>query len=366
MRRFSIIAVVGLTLAGCGDHHRTVVVPRINSAHLNTALTRLHRDGLRATFGGAQMPCGDMGLPKVNHQEPRAGTRVPPGAAVSFKLGGELIPSGGGGRKTLVPVPNLVGQDEKEIALRMVHVPLWVCVHVLGATDLDAARVVPVRQRPGPGTLLPWNGVHRDHGFHPSTVTLYYAPPTRSSAISNRRLLAIAQQAAARNGDRFPSLIQHSALTTRRRANLVDSGDVVPYGEPSYLIAIRGHFKGDAPRPPGSKAPSGTVLTLVVNALTGKVTDGGLGDNYPDLAKFGPVHIDLQTIPPGSHKHFTPGALRAGTIIRCVHGVGAKLPAPGRRVSGFIDGSPSSRIPRGSMSIRIQTHKDGSVDVLCG
>jgi hypothetical protein len=66
----------------------------------------------------------------------------------------------------------------------------------------------------------------------------------------------------------------------------------------SYLIAIRGHFVGDPPRPPGSRAPTGSVMTMVVDATTGKVTDGGLGNSYPDLSTLGPVTTDLRAKQP--------------------------------------------------------------------
>jgi hypothetical protein len=34
-----------------------------------------------------------------------------------------------------------------------------------------------------------------------------------------------------------------------------------------------------------------------VNASTGQVTDGGLSNRYPDLAKLGRVHTDLRRVP---------------------------------------------------------------------
>ncbi len=112
--------------------------------------------------------------------------------------------------------------------------------------------------------------------------------------LSEHRLLQTALSAATQNGDPHPTLIQHSE-GTRRDANLVDSGDVVPGGERSYLIAERGRFVlENAPRPPGAPAPHGSVLTLVVNASTGRITDGGVSNRYPDLAKLGPVHTDLR------------------------------------------------------------------------
>lgn len=122
--------------------------------------------------------------------------------------------------------------------------------------------------------------------------------PSGSSAhhrphLSEHRILRIAKQAAASSGDRRPTLIQH-AEGTRHHANLVDSGDGVPGRQWCYLIAERGHFVVNAPGPPGAPSPRGSVLTLIVNASTGRVTDFGVSNRYPNLAKLGPVHTDLR------------------------------------------------------------------------
>jgi hypothetical protein len=110
--------------------------------------------------------------------------------------------------------------------------------------------------------------------------------------LRERRILAIALKAAAAAGDSTPTLIQHSE-SSRYRANLVDSGDIVPGSQWSYVIAERGHFTlNDASVPSGAQAPRGTVLTLIVSARTGQVTDDGLSNRYPDLAKLGKVYTD--------------------------------------------------------------------------
>ncbi|MDQ6805376.1 MAG: hypothetical protein M3065_10520, partial [Actinomycetota bacterium] len=109
-----------------------------------------------------------------------------------------------------------------------------------------------------------------------------------------RQIIQIAIAAAKNAGDPEPTLIQHSE-GTRQRANLIDSGDIVPGQRWSYLIAERGHFVvKDAPTPSGAPAPSGSVLTLVVDAAARQVTDSGLSNRYPDLAKLGPVTTDLR------------------------------------------------------------------------
>jgi hypothetical protein len=112
--------------------------------------------------------------------------------------------------------------------------------------------------------------------------------------LSERRILRIAEAAAARAGDRRPTLIQHSE-GGRHEANLVDSGEWVPGGAWSYLIAEQGHFVlKDVSLPLGARPPTGSVLTLIIDARTGEITDLGLTNRYPHLARLGLVHTDLR------------------------------------------------------------------------
>lgn len=114
------------------------------------------------------------------------------------------------------------------------------------------------------------------------------------STLPERRLLALAEHAAKADGDAEPTLIQHAA-GTRYDAVRISSGDLVYEWNWSYLIAIRGHFIAtDVSVPAGAPAPSGTVITLVVDAKTAHVTDGGIGNLYPPLRRLGPVTTDLR------------------------------------------------------------------------
>lgn len=112
-------------------------------------------------------------------------------------------------------------------------------------------------------------------------------------SLSEQRILALGEQVAARSGDPRPTLIQHAA-GTHFEAVRISGGDLVFEWNWSYLIAVRGHFTAtDAPIPPGAKPPTGTVITLVVDARSGRVTDFGISDRYPPLAELGPVTTDL-------------------------------------------------------------------------
>lgn len=117
--------------------------------------------------------------------------------------------------------------------------------------------------------------------------------------LTERRIVQIAEHAAAAAGDGRPTLIQHSA-GTRERANEIASGDRVPGKRWSYLIAERGSFVlKNVSVPPGGRAPRGSVLTLVVDAATGTVSDLGVSNQYPNLAALGVVTTDLRQLPPG-------------------------------------------------------------------
>ena len=130
------------------------------------------------------------------------------------------------------------------------------------------------------------------------------SPTHAKPRLSERRILQLAENAAAGNGDRRPTLIQH-AEGTRHDANLVDSGEGVPGRAWSYLIAERGQFVvRNSEGVPGSAVPHGLVLTLIVNAANGQVTDFGVSNKYPDLIKLGPVHTDLRRS--SRHRLVTP------------------------------------------------------------
>ena len=123
---------------------------------------------------------------------------------------------------------------------------------------------------------------------------LAYRPGPRPS-LDEQRILALAERAASGAGDPKPTLIQH-AVGTHFDAVRISSGDLVFEWNWSYLIAIQGHFIafGATPIPPGAKPPTGTVITLVVDTRTGRVTDSGLSNRYPPLAELGPVTTDLR------------------------------------------------------------------------
>jgi hypothetical protein len=127
-------------------------------------------------------------------------------------------------------------------------------------------------------------------------VTVSSSATTRPHPqLSEQQILRIALKAAVALGDPRPTLIQHSE-GTNGNANQIASGDSTGGSAWSYLIAERGNFVfKDAPRPLGAAAPRGTVITIVVDAASGRETDGGISSHYPRLRRLGPVTTDYRT-----------------------------------------------------------------------
>lgn len=153
---------------------------------------------------------------------------------------------------------------------------------------------VTLRYKPAQGANLGNLAGPHVRSVHAPLKVLAFRPGPRPS-LSEQRILALAERAASNSGDPRPTLIQHAA-GTRFSAVRISSGDLVFEWDWSYLIAIRGHFTATgASIPPGAKPPTGSVITLVVDARTGLVTDFGISNRYPPLAKLGPVTTDLRT-----------------------------------------------------------------------
>jgi hypothetical protein len=122
-------------------------------------------------------------------------------------------------------------------------------------------------------------------------ITVGHAPVRPKPQLSDRRLLRIAQRAATNAGDSQPTLIQHAA-GNHFEAVRISSGDLVFEWNWSYLIAERGRFRYTGVGPAGVTV-TGSVITLVVDAANGQITDGGPSKRYPHLRRLGPVTTDL-------------------------------------------------------------------------
>jgi hypothetical protein len=115
--------------------------------------------------------------------------------------------------------------------------------------------------------------------------------PVPASAV--HRLTVIADRAVALNGG-HPVAWASAVVTTRGKAlTSATPGDTTPgAGSVVYLVTIKGHFDCDlCSGPPGSHAPAGTYLSLVVGAKTFTGTDAGISAKPPPVspARLGPV-----------------------------------------------------------------------------
>jgi hypothetical protein len=120
------------------------------------------------------------------------------------------------------------------------------------------------------------------------------ASPDAQYPVTPAALGAMADQWATSAGDSSPTDI-HYVVTTLSNAESLAYGDSTTGGPgvdlsaPVALIAARGMFTRSSMRvPPGATAPTGSVLTLTVDA-SGICTDQGLSGAYPDLSALGTV-----------------------------------------------------------------------------
>lgn len=110
--------------------------------------------------------------------------------------------------------------------------------------------------------------------------------------LTDAQVSEIAGEFAAGMGDPNPTSIEH-VESTRQQGVFALSGDTVSTNPDVYAIVMRGQFvANNAPRASEATAPSGPVLTLVINATTGALTDFGVQNQVPDLSSLGPVTVD--------------------------------------------------------------------------
>jgi len=110
-----------------------------------------------------------------------------------------------------------------------------------------------------------------------------------SKAAAATAVRGLATQLAAANGDPAPSSMEY-VLTTRQAAAKATSQAVVDSDQPVYVASFSGKFSGDlAKTPRGAVKPSGSVMTVVIDQSTGRITDWGIEKATPTLAALGAV-----------------------------------------------------------------------------
>jgi hypothetical protein len=102
------------------------------------------------------------------------------------------------------------------------------------------------------------------------------------------KVRAAALELARQAGDDDPSQASF-VLSTRREANRVLFGTrMVEADVRVYVVAFRGHFVESGPRPPGSDAPTGRYLTVLVDASSAQLLDHAVSMRELDISRLGP------------------------------------------------------------------------------
>jgi hypothetical protein len=117
------------------------------------------------------------------------------------------------------------------------------------------------------------------------------------STVASLRSRALA--AAAANGDPRAS-VATAVATLHGQAMGVDSNSTPGSGadpvQQVYYVVVSGHFvAAGVPHPYGTPAPTGTALSLTINAVTGDETDFSILKAVPNVTSLGtPMAISLR------------------------------------------------------------------------
>ena len=134
-----------------------------------------------------------------------------------------------------------------------------------------------------------WSAVAVSH-HRPATPV----PGQPVPAAAVHRLTAMVDRAVTVNDGRAVAWASAVVTTHAKALTSATPGDFVPNDEKTvvYLVTVKGHFVARATSvPPGAHAPTGTYMSLVINAKTFAGLDFGLGTKLPPVApaSFGPV-----------------------------------------------------------------------------
>jgi hypothetical protein len=122
----------------------------------------------------------------------------------------------------------------------------------------------------------------------PGTSQVASSPP------SVAQVQAAALRIAAGNGEADPSGMEEVESTVGTVAHVVEPNGTGPMiddpetGKPwsetqVYAVTMRGHFTFNGPVPRGRPAPTGTSLTVMINARTGALVSETLNDSVPNM-----------------------------------------------------------------------------------
>jgi hypothetical protein len=115
-----------------------------------------------------------------------------------------------------------------------------------------------------------------------------------ASAPSIAQLQEAALRIAADDGEADPSGMEEAESTVGTVAHVIEregTGPMIadpetgrPWSETQvYAVTMSGHFTYNGPVPPNRPAPTGTSLTVMINARTGALVSETLSDSQPDM-----------------------------------------------------------------------------------
>jgi hypothetical protein len=149
------------------------------------------------------------------------------------------------------------------------------------ATPFNAAGTAGVYTATASGTTMEQTSLQNMCSPAPLTAKQSVKAP----AMADVKKTALAM--AAMHGEESPTGVEVVATTRKAAQRAVGAGDQLDSDQQVHLVQLRGDFVGRAPQ--GEKLPRGSVLTVTVDAKTGKVTDTSLTGERQDLAKLGSV-----------------------------------------------------------------------------
>jgi hypothetical protein len=127
------------------------------------------------------------------------------------------------------------------------------------------------------------------YGCNNYTATIRQAQPS-TVEMTSTLIASAAKSFATANGDSDPSAITAVRSTRGTALDKLHAGKIDPAlsSQSVYVVTMHGEFTAhDAAVPKGHALPTGSDLTMVIDALTGRLTDWMVSDSQPSLGVLG-------------------------------------------------------------------------------